>query len=325
MALNEQDETLAVKAAELYYEADKTQDEIGAALGVSRWKVGRLLSAARAHGFVRIEIIHPSARRLALERELCGFYDLDDAIVVPTPESDQSVTMRVAEAAADYLTALRPVPRTLGVSWGRTLHAVAGQLRPGWAVGVNTVQINGSVSSTRQATAAADTAAVIAHKAGGSATLLPSPAIFEYVATRRAVEADRAVQSVLEIARGANAYLFGAGIVDASSVHVDSGYLSREDVDTLAAHGAVGDVLGRFITSGGVIADPELDSRTLGMSLDDLRRARVSIAVIAGEAKHRIAHAVVANGLCTVLITDESTAHDLLGHASLPQQSPWKE
>ena len=43
--MNDSDEILAVKAAELYYEAGKTQDEIGLALSVSRWKVGRLLVA----------------------------------------------------------------------------------------------------------------------------------------------------------------------------------------------------------------------------------------------------------------------------------------
>ncbi|AGW40941.1 transcriptional regulator [Leifsonia xyli subsp. cynodontis DSM 46306] len=103
--------------------------------------------------------------------------------------------------------------------------------------------------------------------------------------------------------------------MDISSVHVDSGYLSPEDVRALAAKGAVGDVVGRFITGEGRVADPDLDSRTLGLGLDDLRNARVSIAVIAGEAKHRIAHAVVASGLCTTLITDEATAGDVLGRA----------
>ncbi len=314
--MNDSDEILAVKAAELYYEAGKTQDEIGLALSVSRWKVGRLLVQAREQGFVRIEIVHPSARRFSLERELCGFYDLADAVVVPTIDSDSDVQARVAQAAADYLTTLRPVPRTLGVSWGRTLHAVAARLRPGWAVGVNPVQINGSVSSTRQATAAADTAVVIARKAQGTATLLPSPAIFEMAATRRAIEADRAVQSVLEIARNASAYLFSAGVVDSSSVHVDSGYLTADDVHSLAEKGAVGDVVGRFITEDGSVADDELNSRTLGITLDELRGARVSIAVIAGETKHKIAHAVVSSGLCTTLITDESTANDLLGRST---------
>lgn len=310
--MNDSDEILAVKAAELYYQAGKTQDEIGLALDVSRWKVGRLLVQARERGFVRFEIVHPSARRFGLERALCDRYGLSEAVVVPNPETESDVQSQVAQAAADYLTMLRPVPRILGVSWGRTLQAVAARLRPGWAVGVNTVQINGSVSSTRLASAAADTAALIAHKAEGHATMLPSPAIFEQSATRRAIESDRAVQSVLGEARRASAYLFSAGPVDASSVHVDSGYLTREDVASLAEKGAVGDVLGRFITESGEVADPELDDRTLGLTMDELRAADRSIAVIAGTPKQRVAHAVVCSGLCTTLITDEASANYLI-------------
>ncbi len=314
--MNDSDEILAVKAAELYYQAGKTQDEIGVALRVSRWKVGRLLVQAREQGFVRIEIVHPSARRFALEREICELYDLEDAVVVPAMESESDVQVRVAQAAADYLTMLRPIPRTLGVSWGRTLQAVAARLRPGWAVGVNPVQINGSVSSTRQAAAAADTAVIIARKAEGRATLLPSPAIFEQAATRRAIESDRAVQSVLELARRASAYLFSAGVVGPSSVHIDSGYLTADEVAMLAQRGAVGDVVGRFITEDGDVADEELDNRTLGLTLDELRAAQTSIAVIAGEAKQRITHAVVSSGLCTTLITDEASANYLIRSAS---------
>ena len=41
------DELLSVRVAELYYDENKTQDEIGALLHVSRWKVGRLLTQAR--------------------------------------------------------------------------------------------------------------------------------------------------------------------------------------------------------------------------------------------------------------------------------------
>jgi deoxyribonucleoside regulator len=310
MTMSDTDEILAVKAAELYYEAGKTQDEIGVALSVSRWKVGRLLVQAREQGFVRIEIVHPSARRFSLERRLCAMYGLKDAVVVPVLDAD--VQARVAQAAADYLTTLRPVPRTLGVSWGRTLQAVAARLRPGWAVGVNPVQINGSVSSTRQATAAADTAVIIARKAQGTATLLPSPAIFEQAATRRAIEADRSVQSVLALARTASAYLFSAGVADMSSVHVDSGYLTADDIEALAERGAVGDVVGRFITAEGGVADQELNARTLGITLEELRSASTSIAVIAGETKHAVCRAVVSSGLCTTLITDEASAHALL-------------
>ena len=64
MSLDE--EMLAVRAAELYYQDEKNQSEIAALLGVNRWKVGRLLTFAKERGFVRIEVVHPKARRETL-------------------------------------------------------------------------------------------------------------------------------------------------------------------------------------------------------------------------------------------------------------------
>lgn len=305
-------EMLSVRAAELYYEENKTQDEIGSLLGLTRWKVGRLLTQARELGIVRIEIVHPRARKLSIERELCERFSLADAVVVPSPADGSSVSERVAEAAADYLRALRPVPASLGVSWGRTLDAIAEHLPDGWARGVDVVQINGGVSLNRRAGTAASTAVAIARSGGGQATLLPSPAILEHRDTRLAIEGDRTVAGVLARAAGASAYLYSAGVADESSVLVDSGYLSRADVALLVSRGAVGDVVGRYIDADGNIVDNELDGRTVGVSLERLRSAAVAIAVISGEAKQAIARAVVGSALCSVFITDETTARAVL-------------
>ena len=312
------DEVLLVRAAELYYEDNKTQDEIGSLLRVTRWKVGRLLAKAREDGIVRIEIVHPRARRSSLERELCGRFGLADAVVAPNdgtpgdPGDEAEILERVARAAADYLQALRPVPRVLGVSWGRTLDAVATRLPAGWATGVDVVQINGAVGPERGGSTAASTAVTIASRAGGRATLLPSPAILERRETRLAIEADRSVSSVLALAGTASAYLYGAGVAGDDSILVESGFLTRSDIAALVARGAVGDVVGRYIDAEGAIVDGELDDRTVGLGLDALRAASTSIAVIAGASKHRVAMAVVRSGLCTIIVTDEQTALSLL-------------
>jgi deoxyribonucleoside regulator len=306
------DELLSVRVAELYYDDNKTQDEIGALLKISRWKAGRLLSEARERGIVRIEIVHPRARRLTLERQLRDRFALKDAVIVPAPENEEGITARVAQAAADYLVQLRPVPRTLGVSWGRTLDAIAEQLPVGWATGVRVVQINGGVSLNRVAGSAATLAATIAHRGAGSAVLLPSPAILERIETKRAIEADRTVAEVLALAGAASAYLYSAGVADATSVLVESGYLSPSDVSDLVRKGAVGDVVGRYINAAGQIVAPELDERTVGLGLDELRSAATAIFVVAGNSKHDVARAVVTSGLCTVLVSDENTARALL-------------
>ncbi|HEY1174643.1 MAG TPA: sugar-binding domain-containing protein [Phytomonospora sp.] len=310
----ESDELLSIRAAELYYEEDKTQDEIGSILALTRWKVGRLLAQAKASGVVRIEIVHPRARRLPVERRLRETCGLADAIVVSTAgvEDQDELQTRTAQAAADYLATLRPVPRTLGISWGRTLDDVSRHLADGWASGVDVVQINGGVSLNRRAGTAASTAVTIAQKAGGHATLLPSPAILERLETKRAIESDRAVAAVLDRAASADAYLFSAGAADAGSVLVDSGSLTPEDVAGLVRRGAVGDVVGRYVDAAGAIVDERLDERTIGLPLERLRAAQLSIAVVAGTAKHAVADAVVSSGLCTVLVTDEETATHLI-------------
>lgn len=305
-------ELVTVRVAELYYDEGKSQDEVGALLGLTRWKVGRLLARARETGIVRIEIVHPRARKHGLERRLCAAFGLRDAVVVPAPADSADLDARVAQSAADFLAAMRPVPRLLGVSWGRTMQAVADLLPEGWGVGVDVVLINGGVTVNQRPGTAAATAVAIAHKAGGRATHLPSPAILERIETKLAIESDRTVAAVLELAAAADAYVFTAGAADSGSVHVASGYISPDELAELVRKGAVGDVVGRYIDADGNVVDPGLDERTVGLGLDHLRSAARSILVVGGERKHPVARAAVGSGLCSTLITDENTALHLL-------------
>lgn len=312
-----EDEILAVKAAKLYFEEEKTQEEVARILMLTRWKVGRLLARAKAQGIVRIEIVHPQARRLSVERSVREKFGLSDAVVVPShpEESESEIRMRVAAAAAEYLTALRPAVRILGLSWGRTLQDVANALKVGWGVKVHVVQINGGVSVNKQSSHAVTTALAIATRASGTATLLPSPTILQDASIKNAIMSDCNVAAVLDAAKSADTYLYSAGTVDLNSVLVESGYISPDEIKTLVDKGAVGDVVGRFIDAEGAIVDRALDLRTVGIEIGDLKLAPRAIAVIAGRSKHGVCHAVVTAGLCSVLITDEVTARHLLGDA----------
>jgi deoxyribonucleoside regulator len=155
-------------------------------------------------------------------------------------------------------------------------------------------------------------ASQIAHHGGGTATLLAAPAILEQQSTRAVLESDRSVSDVLALAAQADLFLFSPGAMGSDSVLVDSGQIDADDLAGLARAGAVGDVLGRFIDADGRIVDPGLDGRTLGLSLDLLRSATTSIALVSGKAKRAVCRAVVTSGLCDVLITDDQNANDLL-------------
>ena len=62
------------QAAWLYYVGNLSQQDISKRLGVSRFKVLRMLADAREQGLVRISVEHRTARTLALADELAAAF-----------------------------------------------------------------------------------------------------------------------------------------------------------------------------------------------------------------------------------------------------------
>jgi len=304
---DEQREHLMVQVAKLYYDLERTQSEIASEVGLTRWQVSRLLRDARESGIVRIAIV-PRAQRLpALESRLQTTFSLREAIVVPAIGDGIVAQDAVAQAAGQYLATLSPHPGLIGVSWGRTMAAVAHWLPPGWNDGVRIVLMNGATNSKSARLATNTVAERFAESGNGTATLLPVPAIVGRAATREVLEADPVIASVLQLADMAPVACFGLGGM-AGSVHIESGYLTDRDVDGLAAKHAVGDLLGRFIDADGQIADPALDARTIGLAPEKLRDKTHAIGVAAGKAKHAVVLAALRARYVNVLVTDEATA-----------------
>ena len=63
-------ESELIKICYLYYSEGKSQEEISAVFGLSRFKVGRLLKQARESGLVMIRINYPSIDLTELEVNL---------------------------------------------------------------------------------------------------------------------------------------------------------------------------------------------------------------------------------------------------------------
>ncbi|MBB5751093.1 sugar-binding transcriptional regulator [Prosthecomicrobium pneumaticum] len=309
-------EPLMIQAAKLYYDLERTQTEIGRALGLNRFQVARLLREAREIGLVRIEIA-PRANRLpALETRLQKAFGLAEAVIVQETDDAEGASLpAVAEAAARYLAALGPRLSLIGVSWGRTMSAVAERLPAGWAEGVEVVLLNGAthLRSTRAPTNAV--AERFAAAARGTATLLPVPAILGQAATRDALVADPIIRRVLDRGAEAPVACFGLGSLPADSVLVQSGYIDGETMLRLRAQGAVGDILGRVIGPDGAISDPALDARTIGLAPAALRDKALSIGISAGRSKHAVVLAALRARYVNVLVADESTARHVLGES----------
>lgn len=165
------------EVARLYYVRDLTQQQIAERLGVSRFKVLRLLEQARSEGVVRFEIDEPVPVRDDLSRALEERFGLTTAVVVESG---------VAEAAAALLPRLLRARDVLGVAWGETLVSVARHLPPtGLAVPV--VQICGAIEGLVPGTGPTEVAALYAAWTGGRFHPLQVPAVADERALRRAV------------------------------------------------------------------------------------------------------------------------------------------
>ncbi len=313
------DTRVMLRAAHMYYRLHLTQGEIGERLGVSRFKVGRLLDRALREAAVRIEIVHPEARLVELEDALTEHFGLRAAVVVegsvaPAELGADALSLeRVARAAAGFLAEARPTD-LIGVSWGRTMLELAAQLQPGWTTAVEIVQLNGATSRSARPTRATEIVERFAATTGASMRLMAAPAIVGSHELRLALEADPSVGETLEAARRAPVAVFSLGLLSPESVLVESGFLGERDLALLHEAGAVGDVLGRFLAPDGTMALPELDDRTVGLPLEDLRLKELSIGLAAGPGRGPVALAALRAGILGALVTDEATAGWLVSH-----------
>src|SRR5512142_139388 len=121
---------LAARVARQFYLEGVSKVDIADRLGISRFRVARLLDSARDAGMVRIEIGLPGGTLDAgLSAELCSAFGLGHAFVFNSPDDDeQALRHRLGEAAGQALMDLITPGDVLGMSWSRTLSGLTASL-----------------------------------------------------------------------------------------------------------------------------------------------------------------------------------------------------
>ena len=116
----------AARAGWLYYVAGKTQDEIAAAMGISRQSAQRLVSLSVAEKLIKVRLDHPIAACLELAEAVKHKFDLKAVEIVPTDPGSESATVGVAEAGAAQLERWlkQSEPLVIAMGTGRTLRSM---------------------------------------------------------------------------------------------------------------------------------------------------------------------------------------------------------
>src|SRR3984885_14682274 len=120
---------LAARVARQFYLEGVSKVDIADRLGISRFRVARLLESARETGLVRIEIGLPGGILDAgLSAELCSVFGLRQAFVFNFPDDAVALRQRLGEAAAQVLMDLIKPGDILGLTGSRTLSGLAAAL-----------------------------------------------------------------------------------------------------------------------------------------------------------------------------------------------------
>ena len=165
-----------VWVAWLYYEESLTQEEVAARLGMSRASVIGMLREARARGVVTISIASTHLQSIGLSRAVAARFGLATCLVIPDNEDTSSDHDRVGWAAARLLGERLQSGDVLGVSWGRTVLALANALPARTVLDLTAVQVTGSFVGTPEMSAELCTS-TIANRTGARCVYLHAPGL----------------------------------------------------------------------------------------------------------------------------------------------------
>jgi len=307
-----------LKICYLYYREEQTQEQISGLLGYSRFKISRILKEARKRGLVTVTIHDPMVQITETEMELVRKFGLDKAIVVQVKQfGNPSSLDQVGQAGAQYLREILNRYHVFGVTWGNTVYHVVKELEPIEARSLSLVQIGGGLGTIEGSDNNMLTM-TLGQKLGAKAYLIPAPVIVRNRALRNTLFKEKKIQETLGLAKKADLVLFGVGLIGSEGLLWKSGFLSKNDTLKLKDAGAVGAICGRFFDANGQECWHELDDRTIGLTLDELRKIKHKIGVGVGQEKVDGIFGALKGRLLDVLVTDENTATRLL--AKSPQR-----
>jgi DNA-binding transcriptional regulator LsrR (DeoR family) len=302
----------AARAGWLYYIAGRTQDEIAAAMGISRQAAQRLVSRAVAERLIRVRVDHPIAQCLELATALGERYGLRRVEVTPSDPAADGGSVGLAEAGAEEIARWlrRPQPLVMAVGTGRTLKAAVDQLERLSCPQHRIVSLTGNIGPDGSA-AYYNVIFSMAETVEARHFPMPLPV---YVATpeeRALMHGQALIRSTLALAAAADVAFVGIGEMDETAPLFLDGFMSREELSDLRAAGATGEICGWVFDAAGALVEGERNLRTASAPIPSREHTAV-IALAKGRKKLPAIRAALGGGIVNGLITDEATAAALL-------------
>ncbi len=289
-----------------------TQAAAADRFGITRLRVNRALSEARRRGIVQVSVNSIYSPCAELEVALVERYGFCDVHVVPTPADPAAVQTIVGIALGHYLSTLlmRPEVRLFGMSWGNTLNLATRHMEPINRPDLEIVSVMGGLTKGSDLNSYEITQR-LAELCNADRSYLTAPIYAGSAESRDVLIAQDVFERVIEKIRSVDALAMAAGDMS-QSLLIRDGLPSEYTVEELIEAGAVGDILGYMLDREGALIDHPINSRLIGIDLEDLRSIPNTILAAGGAHKIAIIQALLNLGYVNTLVTDEETARALI-------------
>lgn len=299
----------AALVAQQFYLEGRSKVEIGDDLGLSRFKVARILEEARELGLVEVTIHLPARIDGGISTALHRHLGIDRTIVLAAGAAPDDVRAQLGDVAAGLLAEVISPDDVLGLSCSRSVTATTSALTA--LAPCDVVQLTGTLAGHDSGPGSVESVRRASEVGGGRAFPIYAPMLVPDAATAGSLCSQPAMRRTLDRLGDVSAAMVAVGGwgPDTSTVWVSATPAERE---AAAAAGAVGEIGGRVFGTDGSDVATELDHRVLGVTLDQLRAVRHKIVLAHDVGRAAAVHAAARGGLIDTLVCDHRIAVRLL-------------
>lgn len=297
-----------IEISKLYYEEDRTQNEIAQIYQVSRPLVSRMLKEAKDLGIVNIEIRSPlEGNKLALN-QVRNIFNIIGGVIVPNMSNDNVTNEAISKAAINYMVDLNQ--KNFGIGWGQIVGDLVslmekGEIIEGLAQSVCPLVGNSGVGNRNYHSN--ELVRIFALQTKAMANYLYAPAV---VASEQELNLLKELENYKEVLRAWEN-------MDVAIVNIGN-YPSSPDCASVARFGdilkkkkAVGRILNYYLNEQGEILYSDTDF-AIQIPIEVLRKTKNVIGICASNLNPKALIGALKSGVINHLIAPEDIVKSVI-------------
>ena len=291
-----------------YYVEHKSKVEIAEELGMSRFRVARLLAQAEESGVVT-HTLNSGGMITELSEAVAHHLNIQHANVLEVYGDVPSVRTAVGRAIGLYLHDIIEDGEVLGIGWGRTLNAMFDDLDELPNVEVRLLTGHNAGDKGNSARRLLRRALALT---GGPGYPFPAPFFIDDARTANALRREPNVVSTLAGFSRITTAVVTIGVIGPRPISIAYSTLPPHFSEQLMRSGAVAELCGFALGEDGHMVDARLGRHCLSISPAQLQRVQRVIAAVSDPAKARAVRAACLSGIVNDLVIDVELALALL-------------